>query len=323
MTNEQLMLLLNAYDVDQPEPTFLRHNENRTYRVQDSVGKPYLLRIHDPFVQEMKGLQHTEAGVLAELNMLEQWGQWYPDEVQTPVRNKRGQLVTTLEGDGYRLNASLLTWVEGRDLTKEDTQDADVIKKLGTHMSELHVFFSQYSPFGMEARPSQGKAYNERMAQVIYSGVPQGLFTSADAVIIDDTLRLVNSRLSDEGGNEGPDLIHGDVGLGNAILTANGDLRFIDFGFYGKGYTQTDVAMGALMLPSDRRDAFLEAYYGERGCSATELLQLEGFMLAAIIGFYVFQFGNEKMHDWMRERMPILCAERCQPFLRGERILYQ
>ncbi|MEY8745166.1 hypothetical protein AB9M62_38490 [Bacillales bacterium AN1005] len=111
--------------------------------------------------------------------------------------------------------------------------------------------------------------------------------------------------------------------MGNAILTANGDLRFIDFGFYGKGYAQTDVAMGALMLPSDRRDAFLEAYYGEKGCSENELLQLEGFMLAAIIGFYVFQFGNEKMHDWMRERMPILCAERCKAFLRGERILYQ
>ncbi|MCM3127131.1 MULTISPECIES: phosphotransferase [unclassified Paenibacillus] len=322
MTNEQIKHLLNAYEMDRPEPTFLRHNENRTYRVQDSDGNRYLLRIHEPFVQEMKGLQHTEAGILAELDMLEQWGHWSQDEVQMPVRNKSGQLVTTLEIDGHRQNASLLTWMEGRDLSKEDTQDAEVAKKLGTHLSELHSFFRKYNPSGMESRPSQGKVYNERMAQVIYSGISQGLFKPADAAIIEDTLRLVNSRLSDEGGNDGPDLIHGDICLGNVILTVNGDVRFIDFGFYGKGYAQIDTAMNAMMLPAKRRDAFLEAYYGGR-CSENELLQLEGFMLAAIIGFYVFQYGNVKMHDWMRERMPILCAERCQPFLQGERIFYQ
>lgn len=322
MTHEQLMRLLNAYEMDRPEPTFLRHNENRTYRVQDSDGKRYLLRIHEPFVREMKGLQHTEAGILAELDMLEQWGHWSPDEVQVPVRNKSGELVTTFETDGQKMNASLLTWMEGRDLSQEDVQDADIAKKLGKHMAELHAFFRQYNPSGMEARPSQGKAYNKRMAKVIHSSVSQGLFTSADAATIEETLQLVNDRLSDEGGDDGPDLIHGDVCQGNAILTVNGDVRFIDFGFYGKGYAQTDTAMGALMLPANRRDAFLEAYYG-RACSENELLLLEGLTLAAIIGFYVFQIGNEKHHDGMRERMPILCAERCRPFLRGERIFYQ
>ncbi|MEN1985618.1 phosphotransferase [Paenibacillus hubeiensis] len=226
MTHEQLMHLLHAYEMDRPEPTFLRHNENRTYRVQDSDGKRYLLRIHEPFVQEMKGLQHTEAGILAELDMLEQWGQWSRDEVQVPVRNKNGELVTTFETDGQKMNASLLTWMEGRDLSQEDVQDADIAKKLGKHMAELHAFFRQYNPSGMEARPSQGKAYNKRMAQVIHSSVSQ-------------------------------------------------------------------------------------------------VLLLEGLTLAAIIGFYVFQIGNEKHHDGMRERMPILCAERCRPFLRGERIFYQ
>ena len=60
MTQEKLLNLLNRYDIQQQEVIFLRHNENRTYRVNDITGKSYLLRIHDPLIDGMKGLQHTK-----------------------------------------------------------------------------------------------------------------------------------------------------------------------------------------------------------------------------------------------------------------------
>ena len=111
--------------------------------------------------------------------------------------------------------------------------------------------------------------------------------------------------------------------MGNIIITPEGGVRFIDFGFFGTGYALLDVAMGAMMLPSDQKDNFLKGYYQEHKKAADDLLQLEGFMLIAIIGYYVFQMENEHVHAWMRERMPKLCAEYCRPFLNGESIFYK
>lgn len=322
MTNEKLLDLLGRYDIQQSEIIFLRHNENRTYRVKDRTGKSYLLRIHDPFIDDMKGLQHTYGGILGELQMLEKLRSWSTNEVQAPVRNKDGELITIVEYEGELLNCSVLTWLDGRDMSKNDVNNLELVKKLGSQIAELHTFFRQYEYSDMEIRPSQGRAYNERMIRVIHSGVQKNLFTSSDANVIEQTLQLINSRLGDYGGETGPDLIHGDLSMGNIIITTEGGVRFIDFGFFGTGYALLDVAMGAMMLPSGRRDTFLKGYYRERENTANDLLQLEGFMLVAIIGYYVFQMKNEHVHDWMRERMPKLCAEYCRPFLKGESIFY-
>jgi len=271
----------------------------------------------------MKGLQHTYAGILEELQMLEKLGSWSTHEIQTPVRNKDGELITIIEYEGERLNCSVLSWLAGRDMSKDDVNNLELVKKLGSQIAELHTFFRQYEHSDMEIRPSQGRAYNERMIRVIYSGVKKNLFTSSDANIIEQTLQLINSRLDNHGGEAGPDLIHGDLCMGNIIITNEGEVRFIDFGFFGKGYALLDVAMGAMMLPSDRRDTFLKGYYRAHENTANDLLQLEGLMLVAIIGYYVFQMENEHVHAWMRERMPKLCAEYCRPFLNGESIFYK
>ncbi|MCR8642005.1 aminoglycoside phosphotransferase family protein [Paenibacillus sp. N1-5-1-14] len=322
MTNAELLNILSKYEIQQPEIIFLRHNENRTYRIQDQVGRSYLLRIHDPIVPDMRGLQHTYNGILGELQMLEKLGSWSTSEVQTPVRNKDGELITIIDIEGELLNCSVLTWLDGRDLNKDDFNNLELVKMLGSQIAELHTFFQQYERSGMEKRPSQGKAYNERMIRVIHSGVQKNLFTPSDATSIEQTLQLINSRLDVQSDEVGPDFIHGDLSLGNMIITSGGAIRFIDFGFFGTGYALLDVAMGALMLPSDRRDIFLEGYFRNRNYTANELLQLEGFMLVAIIGYYVFQMENENVQSWMRERMPKLCAEYCVPFLRSESIFY-
>ncbi len=55
MTNDDLHAILSSYGIDQPVLTFLRHNENRTYRVDDAIGNSYLLRIHQPVKETMTG----------------------------------------------------------------------------------------------------------------------------------------------------------------------------------------------------------------------------------------------------------------------------
>ncbi|SMF67891.1 hypothetical protein SAMN05661091_0386 [Paenibacillus uliginis N3/975] len=60
MTNDVLIDILNKYGIHEPVIKFLRHNENRTYKIDDAVsGNSYLLRIHQPIKDNMTDLQHT------------------------------------------------------------------------------------------------------------------------------------------------------------------------------------------------------------------------------------------------------------------------
>jgi len=322
MQNEKLQEILNKYDITEPEIIFIRHNENRIYKVKGQDRNTYLLRIHQPVQEGMAGQQHTYEGLLGELQMLEHLSGWDHLLVQKPVRNRTGELITIFEHDGKRWNSSVLTWLEGRDLQKEDVSHPVMVERLGARIAELYKFYSQYEQEGLDKRPSQGIAYNLYMIEVIKQGLAKDLFASSDVSIIEETILLVNSRLVDRGKDETWGLIHGDLSLGNIIITPNGELCFIDFGFFGPGYYYTDVAMGAMMVPSALRDIFLKGYYGNDHTGQEKLVMLEGFMLLAIIGYYVFQMENESVHTWMRERMPKLCADYCMPYLAGERIFY-
>lgn len=324
MTDEQLHHILYSFRFQKPEITFLRHNENRTYKVSDADGSTYVLRVHQPFKESMTGLQHTYEGLLGELLMLESLAKESSLLVQSPLRNRDGELITVIEHEGQRLNCSVLTWLEGRDLQKEDVQKPELVKLLGSQVAELHEFYRQYPQFRVKNRPEQGIAYNVGLIRTIHTGLDLGLFASSDVAIIEKCIHLINDKLEQIGTDTDRwGLIHGDLGFGNMIISPEGQLSFIDFGFFGPGYDWTDIAMGAMMVPSAHRNIFLEGYYGTANLDADELVLIEGMMLISIIGYYAFQMGNESVHNWMREKMPKFCADHCVPFLAGKRIFYQ
>lgn len=324
MTDEQLHHISHRFCFQKPEITFLRHNENRTYKVSDADGSTYVLRVHQPLKASMTGLQHTYEGLHGELLMLEALAKESNLLVQSPLRNQDGELITVIEHEGQRLNCSVLTWLEGRDLQKEDLQKPELVKALGSQIAELHEFYRQYPQDCVKNRPEQGIAYNEGLIRTIYKGQELGLFASSDVAIIEQCIHLINDKLEQIGtGTDRWGLIHGDLGFGNMIISPKGQLSFIDFGFFGSGYDLTDIAMGAMMVPSAHRNIFLEGYYGTVNISDDELVLIEGMMLISIIGYYAFQMGNESVHNWMWEKMPKLCADHCFPFLAGERIFYQ
>ncbi|WP_054957505.1 phosphotransferase enzyme family protein [Paenibacillus dakarensis] len=322
MMDQTLITILNSYGIEQPVITFLRHNENRTYRVEDSVkGQVFLLRIHQPLKPSMSGLQHTYDGMLGELEMLEKLAEAGILRAQKPLRNRGGDLITVIEQDGEELNCSVMTWLEGRDLQKKDLSDPVVASRLGAQIAKLHAFLRQYRLANPDQRPSQGIEYNNQLVAAIRQGLELGLFTSEDVQVIEDSIQRINARLEEqENKAEAWGLVHGDLNLGNVILMDDGAMSIIDFGFFGPGYYLIDVAMGAMMVPAEQREVFLEGYYGEAGMPEKDIVLLEGFMLTAIIGYYAFQMGNESVHPWMRERMPMLCEKHCLPFLAGERI---
>ncbi|TDQ42906.1 phosphotransferase enzyme family protein [Aureibacillus halotolerans] len=323
MNNEDVLTLLRRYPVKNPKVTFLRHNENRTYRVDDEVGNRFLLRVHEPFREGMRGLQHSAKGLFEELTMLEALQNQGTVLAQKPLRNNAGELITTIEENDKQNHCSLLTWLEGRDVLNEDLDKPELAKTLGHELANLHAFFRTYPHSGMAHRPSQGLTHNLDLVSSIQVGHRLGLFTDDTVETVDQTIRLINSRL--EAIKDDPTywgLIHGDLVQGNILLSPEGKLSFIDYGFWGSGFYLTDVAMGALLLPFELRDMFVQSYLGQSHVTEEILLHIEGLMICAIIGFYTFQMDNENVHAGMKEKLPRQCRELFVPFLQGERIFY-
>jgi Ser/Thr protein kinase RdoA (MazF antagonist) len=325
MNEETLIGILFEYGIKQPDIKFIRHNENRTYKVNDSVtGNSYLLRIHQPITVNIEGLQHTFNGLLSELQLLEEIANQTDLLVQKPVRNCYGEFITRIELDGKIINSSLLTWLEGKDLQKEDLLIEGFVTNLGAQLAELHRFFRNYnSRSHFNTRSNQGSERNNQMLSQIQRGVEQGLILPSDFNIVEQTIQLINSRLESIGKSaDSWGVIHADLNMGNIIVTSKGEISFIDFGLFGFGYYLFDVSTGALMIPSENRRQFVKGYYGVNEVPIDDFAKMEGFMLTGILGYYAFHMENEKVHPWIRERMPLLCSKHCLPFLSGDSKFY-
>lgn len=320
--DDKILELLLQFGIVNPEATLLRHNENRTYKVIDtSNGSVYLLRVHDPVTVNLAGIQHTRQGIESELQLLEAIALRADLIVQVPVVNLDGQRITEFELDGRTLCCSLLDWIEGRNMTKEDLSGADAAYNLGAKVAKLHAFLGTYDKVIPADRPDYGIRRTEKMLTQIRRGVEFELFSDKNFATVEQTLTLIVDRLKagrPEMVKQG--IIHADLNMSNILVTPLGRFVFIDYCLFGFGYLLFDVAMAALNAPRENREQVVKGYYGQRPLPEGIYSVIESFMLSAVLGYYAFMMENESIHPWIRERMPQFCDTRCAPFLNGESI---
>jgi len=320
--DDKILELLLQYGIVNPEVALLRHNENRTYKVSDtSNGSVYLLRVHDPVTVNLAGIQHTRRGLESELGLLEAIARGTNLMVQTPVANLFGQRITEFQAEGRTLCCSLLHWIEGRNLTKEDLSGPDAAYNLGAQVADLHAFFGTYDKVTPADRPDYGIRRTDKMLTQIRRGLDHELFSYENFAMVEQTLALIVDRLRagrPETIKQG--IIHADLNMSNILVTPPGRYVFIDYCLFGFGYLLFDVAMAALNAPKEQREQVVNGYYGGKLPSEGIYTVMEGFMLSAVLGYYAFVMENESIHPWVRERMPQFCDARCAPFLAGESI---
>jgi Ser/Thr protein kinase RdoA (MazF antagonist) len=320
--DDKIVELLLQYGIARPEVSLLRHNENRTYKVIDRLnGNAYLLRVHDPITVNMAGIQQSRQGVESELRLLEAIACGTDLAVQVPVVSLSRQLVTEIELDGRSICCSLLRWIEGRNMTKEDLSTPDAANSLGAQVANLHAFFGTFDMVIPADRPDYGIRRTEKMLTQIRRGVELELFSDENFGTVEQTLKLIVDRLKDgrpETVKQG--IIHADLNMGNILVTPLGRAVFIDYCLFGFGYRLFDVAMTALNAPRETREQVVKGYYGQELPQEGIYPVIEGFMLSAVLGYYAFVMENEAVHPWIRERMPQFCYKRCVPFLNDESI---
>jgi Ser/Thr protein kinase RdoA (MazF antagonist) len=319
--------ILTQYPIHVSSITFIRHNENMTYKVADeAAGLSYLLRIHKSITSSLSGLQHTYEGLGAEMAFLQTLHESKDADVlaQTPVRNNSGKWVTCVTIDGEAVHSTLLQWIEGRDLQQDESIPRDQITHFGEQVGSLHQFAKTTSMDLNKVRPAYaGITQNELMLRRLMVGVSIGIFSENDYAALTRFFEVFNASLEtypQTANNWG--IIHADINKGNLLLTPNG-IALIDFCLFGYGYYLYDVAGSVLSLKPEERDYFLAGYVGDTAAlSVQDMKRLEGFMMVSILGYYAFHLENEDKHSWMRERMPIFCQKYCLPFIDNQSIFY-
>lgn len=315
--------VLLHYSMVSPVAELIRHNENMTFKViQQGAEDTYLLRIHKPITANMQGVHNTREAIQSELTFLQAWSAHSPFPVQIPVPNINDELITTVCINHEIVNCSILKWITGEVVSKEELNDEQSASKLGEQIAYLHQFSQHFRHHSSFMRPEYGIEWSNQVLGKLRAGEQIGVISTEYFRSIEQTFSLVNDRLKLMGKTAGTwGFIHADMNYSNLIRTAKG-ISFIDFGLSGFGYYAMDVAMGTLLTKSEYRDALLSGY--TRIISRTfDIEQLECFMFLAIVAYYGFLVSNKEMHRWIHKNISGLIEHICQPLLHGERVFYQ
>jgi Ser/Thr protein kinase RdoA (MazF antagonist) len=234
---------LKAFPIDAGDPTLVSLAENVTFKVTDSEGSAYVLRLHRPGY-------HT----LDELVSERDWIRGLADagiDVPSAVsaQDGRAYVPVTIPATGEQRYAGMLRWTEGRLLSHvlAETSDDKVVEnyfaQLGALTAAMHNQASAWQPpsgFKRHALDSDGL-----MGEAPHWGPfweHRSLSAGERGLLLDTRTRMHERLTRLSRAPSGYSLIHADMHPGN-ILVDGDRLVVIDFDDAGFGWHQYDIAV--------------------------------------------------------------------------------
>lgn len=322
MIYEAEKVLLNYSFVD-PVIEFIRHNENITFKVINKLDdKEYLLRIHKPISEGLSGIQHTRDGLQSEMVFLQAIAQKNILQVQKPVENQEGELVTEYASDelGPTL-ATLLEWIEGSTLTLNEDNIEQIIFKLGENLAKLHEFSQKLMPKELH-RPFYNDNRMDEALIELQKATVHNFLNQEDYEVIHNVLSVVKEQMIELDGR--PNVwgyIHADLQLGNVIVSENSP-SLIDYCLFGYGYYLFDVGSASSMLKSELRKPLLKGYASKTSFTSNDIRYVEGQIFMDIFISYVFFIHDSAKNGWIKEHASKICSTLCKDFLEGKEVYY-
>ncbi len=307
---------LNDYDLAGARFKFLRQAGNTLFRVNQAIPIPiiktnlyapgqYLLRIHQPGYQ-------APAAVELELAWLSSMCQDAGLPVPEPVLTWEGRLHTQVAVPGIpeKRICSLLRWVKGRELRREEIQPHHY-RALGELVARLHNHAAHWQPpAGLSKRSYDWDGLFRKEGD-------DGNLTSEAWLLLPpeyiQPFEMIANRVKqvmDQWG-KAPDvygLVHGDLGMGANVLFWKGDARIIDFDDSGFGYYLFDLSI-ILEDSQDHqiqprfREALLDGYTRIRSLSEDQSRNIDLFLAAYAVYWSLFAADAVQYHPEDREEI--------------------
>lgn len=321
MINEAKKVLLH-YSFIEPMIEFIRHNENITFRVTDKRdNKSYLLRIHKPISDGFSGLQHTRDGLESEMVFLREIDQNNILQVQRPVVNQEGELVTEYISDQLgRSYATLLEWIEGSTLTLDEDNIEQIVYKLGEYVARLHQFSQPHLPLELHRPVYNTQRIDEALTE-LQQGANNGVLNQEDYHVISSVLSIVKEQMVELDARRSTwGYIHADFQRGNVVVSEQSPI-LIDYCLFGYGYYLFDLGSAASMLKSELRKTFLEGYASKTNFSFDDIRYIEGQIFMDIFISYLFFIHDSDKNGWIKENASKI-NPLCRDFIEGKEVFY-
>ena len=313
--------VLGEYGLEDFRLKLISHRENTTFRLDIPGGvtrteantpyivNRYLLRIH-------RGNYLSADEVQSELQWLHALRRDLRFPVPAPVYNKQGKLITIAEGFGVpgKRVCSVTRWIHA-----EENQPMS-IKALGTAIARLHNQGKNWQPPANFKRPSwnwnglfgEGAGYSIDRGAEIWQLTPQpyrDLFRR-----VGDRFKQVEQILGQGADQFG--LIHADLCPAN-ILSANNEIRMIDFADCGYGYWVHDIAMFLSYYTKDPKvptylKSLIEGYGEIRSVPSLQLKYIDTFIAAQHVTLALWRLNRAQDHPHFRSIIPNALKEAGQ-----------
>lgn len=321
--NKLLIEALNSYEINKPEVEFIRHNENATYKVKDSVlNIKYVLRIHKASEDFSLEIFHDYKNIVnhvhEEINILNSIRYITNMKIQTPIKNKNGHFVTILT-DGTPV--TLLTWIDGDTIDKAQLNE-EILFKLGAKVAEFHRF----SKWWCETKKTSIYSYDKRLLKKIthklIDGVELKVISWNQFEIIDGAIDEI-SKLLDELDlqKKSKGIVHSDLGKSNIIISDAGEIVPIDFGLCGISYYYMDLGSLFSHFNKPEEQSLILKGYKSIIKADIKIKYIETFMVFQIILFIATHIENANKFEWFSSAIDRWNNEFFTPFINNIRFL--
>ncbi len=305
MTGQELAEeALQQYAIEYEKCELIRHNENMTYNIDDR----YLLRIHRSKEGFTTSVMHEEIDACRLHNAeaefllhLKKNGLY----VQTPVKNRKNEFITILKD---KTPATVLTWIPGRTLEKEDLNETTGYQ-LGVMLRSMHKAAQGFSSCDTYR---YDKAVCDRLSKMFEDAPRNETIESRYYEIIVQTIACIRTKLKEAE----PDFLclHSDLSLSNVLLTGQG-LVPIDFSLFGVSSPLLDFGSFYCFTQEEKiRDSMIKGYEekGEVSLNKDEIKLYFAFQILLGIGLHYELWYKE---EWFCKRLPKWCQETFEPVL--------
>lgn len=315
--NNLLREVLYNYEIMQPQIEYIRHNENETYKIKDTIlNKEYLLRIHkssenfslDIFDDNKNIVNH----VYEEINILKSIRDNTSIEVQIPIKNKNGHFVTVLT-DGTPV--TLLTWINGETIDKAPLTE-DILFKLGKMVGEFHKFSKECSESKSISRYSYDKRLLKKITHKLIDGVELKVISWDQFEIIDHAIDEISNLIDKlDLKKKSKGIVHADLGKSNIIVSENGKIIPIDFGLSGNSYYYMDLgSLFSHFNEPNQQSCILKGYESIIN-ENVEVKYIEAFMVFQIILFISTHIENANKFEWFNSAINRWSKDFFIPFI--------
>ena len=279
------------------DAAFIQQHENAVYRADGQ----YLLRIH----QAAEGLHvdHDPDMRRAELALL--------THLADAGLNVQRPIAEATLSDGTQ--ATLLTWLEGRSLTRND-MPIELLCQAGEMCFHLHEAARGFTHEGLRRYDA---AHVHSLADAITAMGVRHSLNAEEIAVTCAAARVIADRLA--GASSEFIAIHCDLSASNLLLTERG-LAPIDFSLCGVGHPMHDlgILLGNIGSQAERR-AIAEGYAAAGGRIDLPLLDA-GYTLG-LLEALVFHADVWPKEDWFAPRLTRWVNEQLRPLAEGKPLL--